>query len=314
METMAFTGPLPSIGATSTTTFYLNAAYVMSNINRKAFHQVTRSGHLKTYGVGISVFNCKNAGTAIYTAPNNYVTENAVRAWHFARKERYADAGFRLSDLGHGSRMRFALDATSAAMNQTTDTAWLRPLHLDNAVIDRGEWDLSDVIITPPIVTSGSTAYVDVRDTMDSFYLYLTGDHVADTATGSEAVKFTGVGMNQSWVENRRAWSVPAAEQVVQPENPLAFARMSEQSSMLVTEEVSDEQSQQPPYSIDDDDDATSVFAELVLSGQLESSFPNVTTNNDLVVCPGGLAKIAITNNDENSAVPFLSMQIIELS
>lgn len=313
VETMSFTGPLAAVGATTTANYYLNAAFILSNINRKAFHQVTKSGHIKSYGLGLSVFNCKNASTAVYTAPNNYVTENATRAWHFARKQRYADAGFSLRDLGHGERLRFGLDATSAAYNQVTDTSWLRPLHIDNDTDSRGEWDLSDIIIVPPLDSpdSGSEAIYEY-DLYDSFYLYLTGDHVVQ-ATG-DAIRYTGVGMNQSWTENRRGWATPSAAEAIQPENPLAFARMSESVSKEIGEEVADEQLQSPPYSNTDDAASESVFAKLVLSGQLESTFPNVTTNNDLIVCPGGLAKIAITNNDGGAAYPYLSMQLIELN
>jgi len=309
VETSCFTGPVAGIAAAGTGTYYLNAAYIMSNINRKAYHQVTRSGHMKSYAIGISVFNCKNASTTIYTAPNNYASENAVRAWHFARKARYEDAGYSLSDLGHGERLRFAFDATSVALDQTTATDFVKPQHLDNTVDERGEWDLSDVIITPPITGAAATSDAELTDT---FKLFMCGDHV--DVPGSGNLRYNYVGMLQSWTENRRGWGAPSDEEVMQPENPLAFARMSELSSLEITTEVGDEQQQGPPYSNVDDDDATSVFAEPVVSGQLESSFPNVTTNNDLIVCPGGLAKITVTNNDEASAYPYMAFQIVELN
>ena len=103
--------------------------------------------------------------------------------------------------------------------------------------------------------------------------------------------------MIQSWTENTRGWAEPSAEETIQPENPLAFARASTTSSALLVEEVVDEQKQSPPYSNVDDDDAESVFAELVLQGAIESQFPNPTTNDDIVVAPGGVAKLTITNN-----------------
>ncbi len=142
--------------------------------------------------------------------------------------------------------------------------------------------------------------------------LHLCGDHTEEDSD-YPALKFSHVGMIQSWTENRRGWAEPSAEEVVQPENPLAFARMSESSSYRLTEEVSDEQKQSPPYSNEDDDDAASVFASPVLNGQLESKFPNPTTNNDVVVAPGGVARIAITNNDSAAAYPFVSCRIYEL-
>ncbi len=308
-QNMVHTGPLGVIGASSTGTFYVNAAHLLSMMNRKAFHQVTRDGHLKNYGLEIQVFNMVNASSAIYTAPLAYPTYNATRAWHFARKERYADAGFKLSDLGYGARLRFALDKTMSDLNQSTSTDMLKPSHLSATISEKGEWDWSDVIITPPS-NPDNAGSVESNDLVDSFILHLCGDH---TSTDDETLKFSHVGMIQSWTENRRGWAAPSDEEVAQPENPLAFARMSETSSYAVTEEVSDEQQQSPPYSNDDDDDAASRFSSSVLNGQLESKFPNPTTNNDVVVAPGGVFRVSITNNDTSAGYPFVSCRIYEL-
>jgi hypothetical protein len=311
LQNMVNTGPLGELAATASKSYYVNAAHLLSMMNRKAFHQVSRDGHLKNYGLEIQVFNMVNASTAIYTAPLSYVTYNATRAWHFARKERYEDAGFELSDLGYGQRLRIGLDATMNGLNQSTSADMIKPSVLDATVYDKGEWDFSDVIITPPI-SLGATADIEADDLYDKFTLHLTGDHVGE-ATGDETQKFTSVGMNQSWVENRRGWSAPSDEEVVQPENPLAFARASDLSSKHIADEVGDEQQQAPPYSNLDDDDEKSPFAIVYLNGQLESKFPNPTTNNDVVVAPGGVAKMTITNNDSSPGYPFVSCRIYEL-
>ncbi len=318
LQNMVNTGPLGSLNPGSSKTYYGNAAHLLSMMNRKAFHQVTRDGHLKNYGLEIQVFNMVNASTAIYTAPLSYVTYNSTRAWHFARKERYEDAGFELSDLGYGSRLRLALDATMSGLNQSTSSDMLKPSALDHSIDDKGEWDWSDVIITAPAIISDPGAGLEATDTVDSFVLHLCGDHTAESG-GGETLKYTTVGMNQSWVENRRGWAAPSAEEVMQPENPLAFARASDLSSYELTTEVSDEQKQSPPYSNVDDDDAKSVFATKFLNGQLESKFPNPTTNNDVVVAPGGVFQVTITNNDQAAegytgvAYPFISCRITEM-
>lgn len=304
-------GALDASGSGATKDWYINAAWIMSQMNRKAFHQVTKDGHLKFYGLGIQVFNCVDASTTIRTAQMGYPTQNAVRAWHFARKERYNDAGFRLSELGHGERLRFALDKDHQELDPTdaTDAAKLiRPSHLTYTVAEQGEWDWSDVIITPPVDGSGTVHETELWDT---FQLHLCGDHTLQSGTSD--YMYTHVGMIQSWTENRRAWAEPSSEETVQPENPLAFARMSETSSAQITAEVADEQKQSPPYSNTDDDDAESVFAELIVQGLLESKFPNPTTNDDLIVAPGGLAKVSITNNSGEVAAPYLSLSIYEL-
>ena len=312
VQTMCNTGPVTSIAGGTTNSYYVNAAHIMSMMNRKAYHQVTSSGHCKNYGLGIQVFNTVNASTTIRTASTSYPTYNAVRAWHFARKERFEKAGFKLSDLGYGSRLRFALNKEQSDLNQSTDaTKTLSPSNLANTVVDKGEWDWSEVIITPPLETASANS-ANADDFQDIFVLHLTGDHTEETSD-SPALRFSHVGMIQSWTENRRGWAVPADADTIQPENPLAFARMSESVSMRLTEEVQDEQLQSPPYSNDDDDTTQSVFADLVVQGQLESAFPNPTTNSDMIVAPGGLAKISITNNHDETAYPYVSISIVEL-
>ncbi len=311
LQNMVNTGPLGSLAAGASVTYYGNAAHLLAMMNRKAFHQITRDGHMKNYGLELQVFNMVNASAAIYTAPLSYVTYNAARAWHFARKERYEDAGFKLSDLGYGSRLRFALDATMSALNQSSSASMLKPSALDHSIEDKGEWDWSDVIITPPADYTLNHS-LEADDVTDSFALHICGDHTTED-TGNETLKYSLVGMNQSWVENRRGWAEPDAEEVMQPENPLAFARASDLSSYQLSTEVSDEQKQSPPYSNVDDDDAKSVFATKFLNGQLESKFPNPTTNNDVVVAPGGVFQITITNNDTSAGYPYVSCRIYEL-
>ncbi len=311
IQNVVNTGPAVEVGATSTSTLYVNAAHLLSMMNRRAFHQVTSAGHLKNYGLEVQVFNMTNAGTTIYTAALSYPTYNATRAWHFARKERYEEAGFKLSDLGYGERLRFALDKTMSDLNQSTSTSMVKPSHLANTVADKGEWDWSDVIITPPIEDSQNEG-IYAHDLQDSFILHLCGDHTEETSD-YPALKFSHVGMIQSWTENRRGWAAPSAEETVQPENPLAFARISESSSMRLTEEVADEQKQSPPYSNVDDDDEESSFASPVIQGQLETTFPNPTTNNDMIIAPGGVAKISITNNHSVAEFAYLNLRIVEL-
>ena len=301
---------IPGFSGAGTNSYYINAAHLMSMLNRKAFHQVDSRGHVKNYGLQIQVFNMVNATSFIHTASQGYPMENAVKAWSDARKERFAEAGFKLSDLGYGARLRFGLDKTMTDLNQSTSTSMIRPSHLSATVADKGEWDYSDVIIVPP--AKSPDASIEANDLFDSFVLHLTGDHTEDTS-GGETQKFTHVGMIQSWSENTRGWATPDANETIQATNPLAFARASSLSSGALTTEVVDEQKQSPPYSNVDSDSAESVFAELVLQGQIESAFPNPTTNDDIVVAPGGVAKLTITNNNAAAAYPLVSIRIFEL-
>lgn len=310
IQNVVNTGPAVEVATGSTSDLYVNAAHLLSMMNRRSFHQVTSAGHLKNYGLEVQVFNMTNASTTIRTASLSYATYNATRAWHFARKDRYEEAGFKLSDLGYGERFRFALDKTMSDLNQSTSASMISPSNLENTIADKGEWDWSDVIITPP-VQPGDATVINAMDLEDTFVLHLCGDHTVDHT--DDTYKFSHVGMIQSWTENRRGWAAPSSEETVQPENPLAFARASDTSSLALTMEVADEQKQSPPYSNVDDDDAESVFAELVVQGQLESSFPNPTTNNDMIIAPGGVAKISITNNHSAPQFAYVNLRIVEL-
>lgn len=310
VQNLVHTGSLGTLAANSVMTRYFNCAHLLSMMNRKAYHQVTKSGHLKNYGVELQVFNMTNATTTIRTAPVAYPTYRAVRAWHFIRKDRYEKAGFKLKDLGYGERLRFALDQTMGGIDQTTSSTMISPSNYNDSEYWKGEWDWSDVIITPGLTTGSATTDIHADDLQDKFDLYLCGDHQAETG---EADKYHGVGMIQSWTENRRGWNAPQSESTIQPDNPLAFARMSESSSYLLNEEVRDEQGQAPPYSNKDDDDAESPFATLFINGVIESSFPNPTTNNDVVLCPGGVGRIDISNNTDAASYPWLSMRIYEM-
>lgn len=313
VQNLCFTAPLGALdasGSGATKDWYVNAAWIMSMMNRRAYHQVTKDGHCKYYGLGIQVFNCVNASATIRTAQLGYPTQNAVRAWHFARKERFGDAGFNLSELGHGERLRFALDKDHQDLAATSEFL-IRPSHLALSEDDMGSWDWSDVIITPPVIYTDTGSGPTPQEMSDSFKLHLCGDHTVEA--DDETLKYTHVGMIQSWTENRRGWAAPGDEETIQKENPLAFARASDLSTYELTAEVEDEQKQGPPYSNVDDDDAESVFAELQIQGMLEAKFPNPTTNDDLIVAPGGLAKVSVTNNSGEVAAPFLSLQIFEL-
>lgn len=310
IQNVVNTGPLGSLAAGAGATYYLNAAHLLSMLNRRAFHQVTSAGHLKNYGIEVQVFNMVNASSSVSTAPLGYATYNATRAWHFARKERYESAGFKLSDLGYGERLRFALDKDMSDMNQSTGSFMLKPSHLAATVDDKGEYDWSDVIITPPSNIHSGTALA-AEDVVDTFVLHLCGDHTEEQ--DAETLKFSHVGMIQAWTENRRGWAAPSGTETVQPENPLAFTRASDLSSESLAIEVGDEQKQAPPYSNIDDDDDESVFAKLIVQGQLETKFPNPTTNNDMIIAPGGVAKIIVTNNDSSAGYPQISLRIVEL-
>ncbi len=48
--------------------YYINAAHIMSMMNRKAYHQVDSKSHVINYGLQLQVFNCVNATSQVHTA------------------------------------------------------------------------------------------------------------------------------------------------------------------------------------------------------------------------------------------------------
>jgi len=310
--------PGGAINAAATETVYINVPHILSILNRKKYHAVDLSGNVIDYAVSVEVRNMVNATTLVHTATTAYPTYRAVKEWHRIRRGLYRAAGISLRSLGNGSNLRPALDSTQNTMAATiaspaTD-GQLLPLIDDTAVTaeQAGEWDFTEMIVDSPTVSdTGGTTWVESMN-VDRYNLYLCGDHAGEDTT--DAYQWTGVGMIQAWLEDRKGgWRVPGAEEVMQPLNPLAFAKSNTDSSAELVGEAVDLAKEGRPYQTDDDDDAEAVMAHRTIQAHIESAFPTQSTQSGSLVAPCGLLKLSITNNDSNAGTPFIGLRMARL-
>ena len=310
--------PGGAINSGSTETVYINVPHIMSILNRKMHHAVDREGNVIDYAVQVEVRNMVNATTLVKTASLGYPTYRAVKAWHKTRRALYRKAGIRMRDLGNGANLRPALDSVQNTMAATiassASTGQFLPLIDDTAVTaeEAGEWDFTEMIVDSPTVSdSGGSGWTESLN-IDRYNLYLCGDHSGEDT--SDSYQWTGVGMIQAWLEDLKGgWREPDAEEVMQPLNPLAFARGNTDSSAELIEEAVDLAKEGRPYQTDDDDDNEASFAHRTIQAHIETAFPVQSTSQSTVVAPCGLLLLSITNNDSNAGTPYVGLSMAEI-
>ena len=83
---------------TEVETHVFNFAKLMSSANRKEFKNVDNQGNAQLYTIGMKLYGT-NAAAAAFTAPNTYITQRSVKAWHDARVEMFKKAGIKMKDF-----------------------------------------------------------------------------------------------------------------------------------------------------------------------------------------------------------------------
>ncbi len=265
-------------------THYFDFASVFSKFNRKQYHQVDSKGNAQIYLLKITQASFTGADqgdieTNLFTAPNTYVTKQAVRAWHKARVAMFAKAGIKMKTLSPYTRnLRMELDA-SAPSGGTTSADFAVSSEL-STIVNAGQFDESN------------TGAVTGDDLVDSYTLTLLGDH--DVTQTAETTKYTTVGVNQSWLDTRRkpyavaegSLETGVSATTIQHEtNPLFEARALSGIAEEIAEVAQDEQSQPPPWA-----DATQTG--LIRSAGLYTA--NNSTQEVILEVPCGLMKATV--------------------
>ena len=279
----------------TTQTKYFDFADIFSKFNRKQYHQVDSGGNAQTYLVKITQASYTGADqgdvkTSLFTAPNSYVTKQAVKAWHKARVAMFGKAGIGMKTLSPYTRnLRMELD-TSAPAGGTTDSDLAHKNAELSTLVNAGQFD------------EANTGAVTGDDLVDTYTLHLLDDHVV-TQT-SETTKYTSVGVNQSWLDARRKPYAVAegsleagqsATTIQHGENPLFEARALSGIAEEIVGVAQDEQSQPPPWA-----DAT----QTGLVGIAGLYTANNSTQEVILEVPCGLMKATIQDlrgtNDVN--------------
>lgn len=269
----------------ATDTFVVNSARSMSKINRKYMPMVDERGNAQLYTLAIKFTAPAKAAGLIKTASNGYATKQAVKAWHKAWRRRMKRNGVSVSDLGkYGKCLRFPLTA-SDSYHSSQHT---------------GEWT-DTIVVTESQLASGNAGDTESQDLVDDYTLTLTGDSVADTATGTEASKYTSVGIIKSWIQARMpvpgaaGGAIPDEFVIQQTDNPLRHLNAASHTSFEQLEVVEDMQKEEPPWS-----DAAGEHSSL-----MEQAYFQVNTNltaEVVIEAPCGLWQYAITDLSSSTA------------
>lgn len=237
------------IATGQTEAIYFDLARAMSKLNRKQYVQVDGQGNAQCYLVRIKQNTFKDSATgsseiqsSLTTAPNNYVTKAAVKAWHRARVRMLQRQGVSLKQLSPYTRhLRVAFDGSDS-----DETELYSGLVEDTKFAVEAQMD-SDV----------ATA-LRATDMVDQYTLTLLGDHVIESQ--DPTTKYTTVGVNKSWLDARRqpmttgdSTAEASAEldhlQIAHEENPLYEILSGSSIAEEVSEIVEDEQLMEPPWS-----------------------------------------------------------------
>lgn len=285
----------------STVSFYLDAAAELSKLERKNQHQVTEKGVPLVYDMTIEMWtptlnnsNVPFVEGSVLTAPDHWVTRNAVRMAHFTREELREEAGVEKGSIGrYAKNMRLNLDSNMFGVTYDSTTASsgsTRRLYCQNAEgndVDGGTWDYTQL------------SQVDPGDTNvgDPFYLNVCGSHSA-AAPGP----YTYIGVNRGYIERRQTvledatlTSGGSTDNVV---TGSPFFRIPEQDeSEDVYQAIVYDEQDNPPYdrvldtgAIDDSADVAPIWIDQFQLGQTGS----LGYHSIRVQAPLGLALIKL--------------------
>jgi len=234
-----------------THTLYLDTAAELSKLERKNHMQVTEKGVPLIYDMTVEcwtpTFNNSNVPFVkgdYYTAPDHWVTRNAVRMAHFTREDLRKEAGVAAGSIGrYAKNMRFNLNSSMYAItyNNTTAAGTNARLYAQNDGgndISGGVWDYTQLSQVNPVNASDS----------DDFFMVICGTHSA-AAPGP----YTYIGVNKAYIERRQTVLADATQTPGgSPDNVVTgspFFRVPEQdeSSDSYQEIIQDEQDN-PPY------------------------------------------------------------------
>ena len=263
--------------STSQTDKLFNAAHVYSSLNRKMIAPVDGKGTAQAFALNVKVYSEAACTATFETASNSYVTKQAVKAWFRVWASKMKDAGVSMKDLGpYGRVFKPRLNASDSLLGSAAE-------------VGRGEWNYSDIVTVPS--SSNSNVGIEADDLNDQYKLALLGTSTV-AGTGGETVKYTTVGMINSWLGSRKqsigadgSSSVPE-DLVFDEDNPLLLARGGNLASAMMLDEIRDLQKDEPPY---DEQDFDSPYTQAL-----------VTTNTNLmgecdIIAPCGLVQVSTT-------------------
>ena len=263
---------------------------------------VSEDGHVMGVLADITV-ELTGAGTAeLFTIPNSWAFRNAVRRFHFARKNMFEESGIALEELGPYQRhMAFYMNEADA-LSETCDLLTLTAFQYKEnessyaeTTFPGGDYEISTLANGQPVIDVSGT----VEDMADSWAIHACGKHAVQGTLSDGTESYESVGMIQAYLEDRAAPTVAdktnqAGSEIKGENNPLARLSAQNVASQAVTE-IAEDEMQAFPY-----DRGVDGARSLLKVGEIEvqgSQTLKQTIRN--VFLPGGYLQItkSITDN-----------------
>lgn len=234
----------------------INIPKILSEINMKYVGHTDSDGDVYSFPYRLvfrptGVPSASNITEVITTEiPNHWKVRNAVKKWHYARREMFSRAGVSDSELGaYGKLLRPYMDRAHAA------GAYAELLTFDFG--NTGSWNYSNIASNLDWPSDFAISNFVTLDMIDQYTLHVCDGHTIDTEI--EGVEeYTSVGMVLSYNQDRQG------ERIADPTHGESFSKVNPLASLMSNDatggEVSDIalalQVEEPPYDRNDDGDS----------------------------------------------------------
>jgi hypothetical protein len=287
-------------GSTTTQveTHVFNFAKLMSSANRKEFKNVDNQGNAQLYTIGMKLYGT-NAAAAAFTAPNTYITQRSVKAWHDARVQMFKEAGIRMKDLGYGRSLRPYLNVnhengTTVEIDTQVDSNLGLTPHFQGQ-----EWNYSRAAVAAQVENTVSDN-VQARDLVDTYSFTLLGDSVDEDTTeddpdesspAHDTSSYVSIGMISEWLDSFKRRPTVVSSTAIDADNALLNLMSSGGPQVEeVLELAEDQQEELRPWDLDG-----SAYTSAVIAGYAKT----LGLGSDYAVfqAPCGLVELALEND-----------------
>lgn len=293
--------------APNKSTNLLNVTADLSWTQGKNHHCTAEDGHALAYVGDVTVIvptNLVESSNEIFlkTIPNTWRMRNAVRKFHYARREMFKLAGVSVKEMGrYGRTMRPLFDADHANGYTGTGASDNRTLPVGYYIFDPttspegAEWTYTQLANMIPQKEGDSTPvdagipFDTMRSLVDEWYLKVLGTSLGGAVAGETNQRWSNVGMIHAYNQDRMNVTTPDSDlaQTIQ-NNPLAQLTTQVGSGGAILDIAEDQESEHPPY--DQRHEGHSIDAEWAGISQSTSSIQSVTFRN--VIMPLGYVKV----------------------
>jgi len=293
----------------------VNIPKAWAALNRKNAPVTDTKGYLNTYICKVEVVS-NDVLAYMHTAPETWVTKNAVRRWHLARQaQREEMFGGRAGIPTYGKTIRPMFDSNHQTTSVSSDNFELRPIKR-SGVMTGGSWEFTKMAHAVGNLNTNNVNAVEGEELSDSYYLTLTGTSVLETGhtTGGHN-KYSHVSMTESYVKARRNIAHDSGDdvggEIDHSPSPLVELLGNTPSSTNVAQILASEQNLAPPYAVQDDTGFVPTdVTEPYYAGALITT-SSYGRDSAIIRVPGGLLSIWAKATGGAARLPFYNIEVL---